>query len=295
MISTMRALSLIVNPVAGGGRPARALPAVESALRALGLEFRFEYTKSLEHARELALAAAANDEVAVAFGGDGLIGAVAGALKYSHGVVGMLPGGRGNDLCRVLGIPLKPVAACSVLASGVVREFDLGQAGDRTFAGIASCGFDSVANQIANDTRALRGSLVYAYALVRALPSWKAAGFQVTLDGGETCEFTGYSVAAANSKTFGGGMRLAPDASLQDGLLDVVMIENMPRLRYLGLAPTVFFGRHVRRRAVRVVRTRELHISATRPFTLFADGDPVAELPVTVRVLPAAVRMIVPR
>ena len=72
---------------------------------------------------------------------------------------------------------------------------------------------------------------------------------------------------------------LAPDASLQDGLLDVVMIEDMPRLRYLGLAPTVFFGRHVRHRAVRVVRTRELHISATRPFTLFADGDPIAELP----------------
>ncbi|HUJ34606.1 MAG TPA: diacylglycerol kinase family protein [Solirubrobacteraceae bacterium] len=290
----MRKLALIVNPVAGGGRPARALPDVQSALRGLGLEQRFEYTSSLEHARELAVEAAANAEVAVAFGGDGLIGAVAGALKHSDGVVGMLPGGRGNDLCRVLGIPLKPVAACAVLASGVVREFDLGQAGDRTFAGIASCGFDSVANRIANDTRAVRGSLVYAYALVRALPSWTPAGFQVTLDGGETCDFTGYSVAAANSKTFGGGMRLAPDASLQDGLLDVVMIEDMPRLRYLGLAPTVFVGRHVRQRGVRVVRTRELHIASTRPFTLYADGDPIAELPVTVRVLPGAVRMIVP-
>jgi YegS/Rv2252/BmrU family lipid kinase len=295
MISRMRKLSLIVNPVAGGGRPARALPDVQAALRSYDLEYDFEYTSNLEHARELALTAAANDAVAVAFGGDGLIGAVAGALKHSGGVVGMLPGGRGNDLCRVLGIPRNPVAACSVLASGVVREFDLGQAGERTFAGIASCGFDSVANRIANETRIVRGSLVYAYALVRALPSWKAAGFQVTLDGGETCEFTGYSVAAANSKTFGGGMRLAPDASLQDGLLDVVMIGNMPRLRYLGLAPTVFFGRHVRQRAVRVVRTRELHISANRPFTLFADGDPIAELPATVRVLPGAVRMIVPR
>ncbi len=294
MISPVRRLALIVNPVAGGGRPARALPDVRAALRANGLEHRFEYTKSLEHARELAVEAVGNGEVAVAFGGDGLIGAVAGAVKHSDGVVGVLPGGRGNDLCRVLGIPRKPVAACSVLASGVVRDFDLGQAGDRTFAGIASCGFDSYANRIANETRVVRGGLVYAYAVVRALPTWKPARFEVTLDGGETCEFTGYSVAAANSMTFGGGMRLAPDASLQDGLLDVVMIEDMPRLRYLRLAPTVFVGRHVRRRAVRVVRTRELHISSTRPFTLYADGDPIAELPVTVRVLPGAVRMIVP-
>jgi YegS/Rv2252/BmrU family lipid kinase len=294
MICSVRKLALIVNPVAGGGRPARALPDVQAALRAKGLEQRFEYTKSLEHARELAVDAAANGEVAVAFGGDGLIGAVAGALKHTDGVVGILPGGRGNDLCRALGIPLKPVAACSVLASGVVREFDLGQAGDRTFAGIASCGFDSVANRIANETRVVRGGLVYAYALVRALPTWKPASFEVTLDGGETCDFTGYSVAAANSSMFGGGMRLAPDASLQDGLLDVVMIEDMPRLRYLGLAPTVFVGRHVRQRAVRVVRTRALQISSDRPFTLYADGDPIAELPVAVRVLPAAVRMIVP-
>ena len=110
----MRKLALIVNPVAGGGRPARALPQVQAALRERGFEQRFEYTKSLAHARELALEAAAGGEVAVAFGGDGLISAVAGALKGSDGVVGVLPGGRGNDLCRVLGIPLKPVAACGV-------------------------------------------------------------------------------------------------------------------------------------------------------------------------------------
>ena len=123
MICAVRRLALIVNPVAGGGRPARALPQVQSAIRALGLEQRFEYTRSLEHARELALGAAAAGEVAVAFGGDGLIGAVAGALKHTDGVVGVLPGGRGNDLCRVLGIPLKPVAACSVLArSGLARS-----------------------------------------------------------------------------------------------------------------------------------------------------------------------------
>ncbi len=290
----VRRLALIVNPVAGGGRPARALPQVQAELRARGFEQRFEYTKSLAHARELALEAASGGEVAVAFGGDGLISAVSGALRDSDGVVGILPGGRGNDLCRVLGIPLKPVAACEVLASGLVRPLDLGEAGGRAFAGIASCGFDSVVNQIANDTTVVRGSPVYGLALLRALPSWKPAGFEVTLDGGEVRRFTGYSVAAANSRQFGGGMRLAPDASLSDGLLDVVIIEDMSKPRFLRLAPTVFSGRHLRYREVSVARAREVHISATESFTLYADGEAIAELPVTVRVLPAAVRMIVP-
>jgi YegS/Rv2252/BmrU family lipid kinase len=290
----VRRLALIVNPVAGGGRPARALPQVQAELRARGFDQRFEYTKSLAHARELALEAAANGEVAVAFGGDGLISAVAGALKQSEGVVGILPGGRGNDLCRVLGIPLKPVAACGVLASGVERRLDLGEAGGRTFTGIASCGYDSEVNRIANETTRVRGSLVYAYALLRALPSWPGADFEVTLDGGEIRKFNGYSVAAANSRQFGGGMRLAPAASLTDGLLDVVIIEDMPKLRFLRLAPTVFSGRHLRYREVSVLRGREVHIRATEPFTLYADGEAIAELPVTIRVLPGAVRMIVP-
>jgi YegS/Rv2252/BmrU family lipid kinase len=291
---TDRHISLIVNPVAGGGRPARALPDVQAALTAKGLEHRFEYTKSLEHARELALEAVGNGEVAVAFGGDGLIGAVAGAVKHTDGVVGVLPGGRGNDLCRALGIPRKPVAACAVLASGTVRALDLGEAGERTFTGIASCGFDSLVNEIANATRVVRGSPVYALALVRALPRFKAARFEVTLDDGPPREFTGYSVAAANSRQFGGGMLLAPNASLTDGLLDVVIIEDMPKLRYLRLAPTVFTGRHVSRRGVDVVRGREVHLNASEPFVLYADGEAIAELPVTIRVLPGAVQMIVP-
>jgi len=290
----VRRLTLIVNPVAGGGRPARALPQVQAELRAFGIEQRFEYTKSLAHARELAVQAGAAGEVAVAFGGDGLIGAVAGALKHTEAVVGILPGGRGNDLCRVLGIPLKPVAACAVLASGVERALDLGEAGGQTFAGIASCGLDSVVNRIANETTAVRGSPVYGLALLRALPRWQAAGFEVTIDGGEPRRFTGYSVAAANSHQFGGGMRLAPDASLTDGLLDVVIIEDMSKLRYLRLAPTVFSGRHVRYPEVGVLRGREVRIEASRPFTLYADGEAIAELPVTVRVLPGTVRMLVP-
>jgi YegS/Rv2252/BmrU family lipid kinase len=292
-------LALIVNPHSGGGRAARSLDAVRDALD--GVEHHVELTESLEHARELARDAAAAGEVAVAFGGDGLIGAVAGALASgppagaAPGVLGVLPGGRGNDFARGLGIPLEPVQACRTLTDGVERAVDLGDVNGRTFVGIASCGFDSDANRIANETTLVRGNLVYAYGALRALLGWRPAAFTLELDGDRTRTFTGYTVAAANSKAYGGGMLIAPDASLTDGQLDVVLVGDVAKLRFLRLLPTVFKGEHVRQPGVEVIRATEVTVHADRPFTMYADGDPIAELPATVRVLPAAVKVLAPR
>jgi YegS/Rv2252/BmrU family lipid kinase len=291
-----RTISLIVNPSAGGGRAGRLLGEVAAALSSHHLEHHVERTRDLEHATALAADAAAAGEVAAAFGGDGLIAAVASGLRGTDGVLGVLPGGRGNDLVRVLGIPRDPVAACQVLSGGVVRALDLGQAGDRTFLGIASCGFDSDANRIANQTRFVKGNLVYAYGAIRALAGWRPARFELTLADGRTHVVTGYSVGAANSKAYGGGMYAAPDAELDDGLLDIVTCAEMSKWRFLAsLMPKVFKGTHIQEPEVTVLRSSEVHVAADRPFTMYADGDPIAELPVTVRVLPGAVRVLLPR
>jgi YegS/Rv2252/BmrU family lipid kinase len=287
-------LSVIVNPFAGGGRTARELGAVQAALGRLGLEHHVERTTSLEHARELAITAAQAGETAVAFGGDGLIGAVADALRGTDGVLGVLPGGRGNDFARMLGIPASPPDACEVLAHGDVRRLDLGVVGQKTFIGIASCGFDSDANRIANETTLVRGRMVYAYGLLRALAGWRPAAFTVTVDDGPPRTVSGYTVAVANSRYYGGGMMLAPDAALDDGILDVVMILQTSKANFLRRAPAVFTGAHVRLENVEVLRGRTVEIAASRPFTMYADGDPIAELPVTVAVLPAAVQTLVP-
>jgi YegS/Rv2252/BmrU family lipid kinase len=288
-------LALIVNPAAGGGRAGKALPAVRSELDRLGLEHHVELTRSLEHAAELARAASVAGEVAVAFGGDGIIGVVADAIKNTDTVLGVLPGGRGNDFARVLGIPLEPEAACEVLVHGTERALDLGQIGSKTFIGIASCGFDSEANRIANETRIVRGNLVYAYGAFRALAGWRPASFEVRLDDGPAETVTGYTIAAANSKAYGGGMMLAPDASLEDGLLDIVMVSHVHKRTFLRLLPTVFNGEHVKQPNVRIEHAAKVEISANRPFTMYADGDPIGELPITVRALKAAVRVRVPR
>lgn len=288
-------VALIVNPSAGGGRAARALPAVEAALRGRDADFHTETTAGPEHARELGAAAAHAGELALTLGGDGLIGCVAGPVADAEGCLGVLPGGRGNDFARMLGLPLDdPVAALGAVLEGGERRVDLGEVEGRAFVGIASGGFDSVANRIANDARLVKGDLVYAYAALRALAGWEPARFTLELPG-ETISYDGYSFAAANARFYGGGMMIAPDAELDDGLLDVVATGRAPRRRFLASLPRVFAGTHVDLPSVRVFRGGEVRVSADRRFTVYADGDPIAELPATVRVRPGVLRVLAPR
>jgi YegS/Rv2252/BmrU family lipid kinase len=288
-----RPLCLIVNPSAGRGRAARLLPRVEAALRARGMAFRVERTHSLAHARELARDALESGEVAAGMGGDGLLGAIAGELRGTDGVLGVVPGGRGNDFARKLGIGTDAERACDVLAAGRELAIDVADAGGKTYLGIASAGLDSDVQDIANGTRVPLGELIYVYATLRALRGWRHARWQVVVDG-EARSFTGYSVAVANSGVFGGGMYLVPDASLEDGLLDVVLTRNCPKRSYLATLPKVFKGTHVTSADLTFLRGREIAFHADRPFRAYADGDPIADLPVTIRVVPRALKVLVP-
>jgi YegS/Rv2252/BmrU family lipid kinase len=289
-----RRVALLCNPSAGGGRAARSLPRAERALRDLGIDFHTEVTRDLQHGADLARAAAAAGEVTVTLSGDGLIGRVVGVLREFPGaVLGILPGGRGNDTARVLGIPLDVDGACAGIAGGVERDLDIGEVDGRSFIGIASLGFDSDANRIANAAPSRLGRLVYVYGALRALAAWTPARFDLRLDG-EPLSSIGYSVAACNSGCYGGGMHLAPDASLDDGMLDVVLIASHSKRSFLATLPKAFRGTHVTHPAVRVLRGVELHVDADRPFTVYADGDPIATTPTTVRVVPGALRVLVP-
>ncbi len=288
---------LIVNPSAGGGKAGRVAPDVERALRGQGLEVRRVETRDLDHARELAEQGARAGETVVVLSGDGLIGVVADVLRgFPGAILGVLPGGRGNDLARVLGIPRDPVAACAVIAHGVSRAMDLGEVGGKAFVGIASAGFDSEANRIANVAPAWLGGLVYAYGALRALASWRPARFEIELEPpGERLSFIAYTVGAANSKTYGGGMRAAPGAMLDDGLLEVVVLETVSKREFLTkLLPRVFKGTHVELPSVHVFRAATVELSADRPFAMYADGDPIGELPVRVRAIAGAVSVLVP-
>jgi YegS/Rv2252/BmrU family lipid kinase len=288
-------LLLLVNPASGHGRAQALLPKVERELDQRRMVFRVERTQDAAHAIEEALHAVELGEVPVVMSGDGLIGVVGGALAGSEVPLGIVPGGRGNDLARVLGIPDDPAGAVGVLEAGETRRIDVGEVNGQRFLGIASVGFDSDANRIANETKVVRGNLVYAYAAIRALAGWRSARFTVRA-GDDRLRFTGWGLAVANNKAYGGGMYAAPDAMLDDGEFDIVMLGDVGKFRFVrSILLKVFKGTHIEDDAVKVFRTPFVELSASRPFAVYADGEHLTDLPASLRILPAALTVVAPQ
>jgi YegS/Rv2252/BmrU family lipid kinase len=285
---------LLVNPHSAGGKTLKLLPEVEHELRARSIAYRVLRTESLQHGVTEARRAAESGEVPVVMSGDGLVGQIGGALAETDAAMGILPGGRGNDLARVIGIPSDPAGAVAVLAQGQERRIDVGVVNGRRFLCVASCGFDSDANRIANEARLVKGNLVYAYAAIRALIAWRPARFTVSLDDGEPIEFEGYSVAAGNSRAFGGGMFVAPHAELDDGQLDVITVSDVSKWRYVKGLPKAFKGTHLENPEVDELRAAKVEIRADRDFAVYADGEHLTDLPATLTVLPQSLRVIAP-
>jgi YegS/Rv2252/BmrU family lipid kinase len=217
----------------------------------------------------------------------------AAAIYGVDAVLGILPGGRGNDFAAALGIPRDLLAACEVVVTGRIRSVDAGQVDGQLFVGIASIGLESEVTPIANAAPRIGGRAVYLAATVYGLARWQPARFEVRADD-EECAFTGYMAAVANSGRFGGGMRLAPDARLDDGLLDLVMIEHIPRLQLLRATPKVFKGTHGSEPNVQMRKASSVRLAADRPFAVYADGDEVARTPAEVTALPRAINVRAP-
>jgi YegS/Rv2252/BmrU family lipid kinase len=288
-----RRLALLVNPTAAGGRALKVLRSATDELDRLGASHRTIETQSVEHAAEQAQEAASQGETPTAVGGDGLVRPVAAALRRAESALAIIPGGRGNDFARVLGIPSDPSEAARTALDGAERLVDVAEVNGTPFIGIASLGFNSDANHFANEARLVKGNLVYLYAGLRTLAGWKPAKFTVVVDG-EHHEIRGYGVSVGNSKVHGGGMLLFPHAELDDGKLEVLLDEEHSKLTYLGDMVRVFKGRHIGKPYVHLLQGSEVEVSADRPFVVYADGDPLATTPARMRVERRCLRVVVP-
>ncbi|CAB4339150.1 unannotated protein [freshwater metagenome] len=291
----MTSILLIANPSAGGGRVPKLLPSVRRKLDSLGIEHRTGLTSSLADAVTLTEQALDRGEIPVAFSGDGVAGVVARTASYHEGAVfGVLPGGTGNDFCGHVGIPSDAVEACEVIANGVATEIDLGEANGERFLGIASFGYDSLANEAANSAPRFLGRGVYVWGAISALIRWRPARFTVVADGIEK-NFEGWSVLCANTSRYGGGMLIAPNASIDDGKFDLICTLKSSRLRFIRMFPKVFKGTHIGDANLDVSLASAVVVSADRPFTIYADGDPLTELPAELRIIPLAVKVLLPQ
>jgi len=284
-------VALVVNPRAGRGRAARLVESVRVALGpGADVLVGSSGAESVALARE---AVAGGVDAVVGMGGDGLLHCVLQAVAGTGVPLGIVPAGGGNDLAGELGIPADPRRAVEVVLAGRTREIDLGRT-DRGiwWAGVLNAGFDSQVVARAERMRHPPGSTRYDLAAYVEMLHLRHHRMRITLDG-VTTEQPVTLVAVGNGPRYGGGMRIAPGADLDDGVFDVVVAEAMSRRTVVRLKPLVRAGTHVRHPQVRVHRAATVTLDAP-DLPAYADGEPVGVLPVTTTCVRRAIRVLVP-
>lgn len=279
----MPKISVVVNPISGGGRGARIGRQVVEQLRQAGsLGTVINASSAEETLSQTRLVVAEDGDGVIAVGGDGLVHLVIQALAQSGVPLGVVPAGTGNDFARALGMPLdSPEQIVQRILTTPPQPIDLGLANQRFFGAILSTGFDSMVNERANSMRWPRGPMRYNVAIARELPVFKPRQYRFTIDG-ETFDTEAMLVAVANAASYGGGMKICPQAQIHDGWLDVLILKPLSKLAFLRVFPRVYAGTHVTHPAVVIRRARSVEIDADA--IAYADGERQGVLPTRVTI-----------
>ena len=287
-------IALLTNPTSGRGRGARTAQQVAPRLRDAGYHVRELVGRDAEEALGHAHACVADGvETVVVVGGDGMVHQAVQALAGSGSRLGVVPAGTGNDVARYLGVPRRDTAAAvDVVIGGRERTIDLGRAGSRFFVTVLAAGFDAVVNERANTMSWPRGQMRYNLATLAELRTLQPIPYTLEVDG-DVERFEATVVAVGNGPSFGGGLRITEGASLDDGLLDVVVIAPLTRRGLVRTYPRLFDGSVASHPGHRHRRARSVTVAAPG-ITAYADGERVGALPLTVEVAPAALRVLVP-
>lgn len=293
-------LALIVNPQAGRGHAGRAGAEAEDALRAAGARVTLLAGSSAEQTRSLARRAVrAEPDGIVVVGGDGTLTGIVDLLAEGGRPITLVPAGTGNDLARALGIPTGDARTAALTAlHGCAQRIDLGtissQGAERVFLTVAALGFDAKVSERTNALRRPSGRLRYYLALVVELARLRPTEFRISVDGSGERVQPGTLLAVGNTRSYGGGMPICPDAQADDGRLDVVHVAPLTRLRLIRLFPLLLRGSHLRRTEVQHRRATSVRVSAP-DLVVYADGERVGAGECLIGVRPAAVTMMIPR
>jgi diacylglycerol kinase (ATP) len=306
-VPTPKPLTLVVaiNPSASFGKSRGVGPGVVESLRAAG-----HTVTSLSESDFVQLTAAAERAIATApdafvvVGGDGMVSLGVNLLASTAVPLGIVPSGTGNDMARGLGIPVGDTEAAvaylldalrrppRAIDAGLVTHTDDATGAERRtwFACVLSAGFDAIVNERANTMEHPKGASRYILALLIELAKLRPIRYRLVLDGVETATDAAL-VAVGNNKSIGGGMQVTPDAIVDDGLFDVLVVTPLSRLAFLRVFPRVFKGTHLSDPRVTVYRAAHVRIEAER-VVAYADGERVSTLPMDIRMVPGALRVL---
>jgi diacylglycerol kinase (ATP) len=304
MLSPVTAYSLLVNPRAGGSSGPAVADQIVQIVRARGHVAVAHESSGVAASAALVDAAVARGDVVVAVGGDGTLASIAGLVAERGGTLGVAPAGRGNDFARMLGLPRDAEALAAILTSGVATPVDLiactvGEGPRRLVVGSVYSGVDAIASEMVERMRWTPRALQYQVAALRSLASYTPTRVRVSVDG-EVLTTDAATVVVANSAYYGAGMKIAPGASVTDGLLDVVVISAGSRARLIRAMPKVYDGGHIALDEVTVLRGRVIEINGTPSVPMGGDGEPLGQLPVLgdlparIEVLPGALSVLLP-
>ncbi len=290
-----REIALLTNPSAGKGAGSRTAAIALPRLREAGFDVRELEGRDGADALSLARQAVADGvESLVVVGGDGMVHMAVQALAGTEVNLGIIPAGTGNDVARYVGIPRKdPQAAADVVVGSHVRTIDLAKAGPTYFVTVLAAGFDSLVNERANHMRWPKGQMRYNLATLAELRVFEPLHYTLELDG-EVRRLDAMLVAVGNGPSFGGGLRITHGAELDDGMLDVVIIKPMSKLDLVRTYPKLYTGGHTRHPAYEHHRVRTVTVAAPG-VAAYADGERLGALPLTVEVVPRALRVLAPR
>jgi diacylglycerol kinase (ATP) len=294
-----RQIRLVVNPAAGKGRALELLPHVSGTLRDGGADLEILLSRDFAEAQSMTRHAIQDGaDVLAVMGGDGMthlgVNAVAAAHLSGHNrtTLGLIPAGTGNDFCRGIGLdPKNAVAAAVVIAAGHSRFIDLARVGETYVGTVLATGFDALVNRRAKQLTWPRGSTRYAVATMAELRVFSPLRYRLSLDG-EVRELQAMLVAIGNTSSYGGGMRICPEADPYDSLLDVTIIHPVGRLKLLRLLPEMFSGSFARDACVEQVRVREVTVDGPG-LVGFGDGEMIAAAPLTACAVPGALQVYV--
>ncbi|MBI4063555.1 MAG: diacylglycerol kinase family lipid kinase [Elusimicrobia bacterium] len=284
----------IINPIAGHKNPRPYEQAIRDVFTAKGASFEIAFAQARGHAFELAQKAKKNHQTVVAVGGDGTVNETASALIGSDNLFGIIPKGSGDGLSREIGLPINnPRAACDLLFQAQALAMDAGRVGERYFFNLAGVGFDAHIARVFN-SHAVRGQLAYYYLTIKEALAFQSRPVSIKING-QHLSGNYFLVAAGIGKQYGSNAKITPRAVIDDGLLDITAVSDIPLWKFFWRLPRLFRGTIDSCPEVKTFRTTSLVIEADEPLPYHLDGEPFRDAKcLEISILPKALKILVP-